>query len=87
MHIAIKKQKKMPIYLNQKAQIKTQNLAKAHSRAQSEAQIRVLSFNISFITILAEYSNHSNVFSVENVAKLLLYNKMSDYTIKLEKDK
>ena len=37
--------------------------------------------------ILAKYFNNSNIFSVENVAKLLENTKINKHTIKLEKDK
>ena len=77
MHVAIEEQKKIAMDPIRKAQIK----------AQSEIQIRALIFDKVFIKILTEYSNYNNIFSAENIVKLLEYNRIYDYTIKLKKGK
>ena len=56
-----------------------------HSKKQ--AQVRALLFNKASIEVPAEYSDYSDVFSVENVAKLLENTRMNEHVIKLEEDK
>ena len=63
----------MPVYSKKQAQIK--------------AQVGALLFNKAPTQILVEYSNYSNVFSAEYIAKLLEYTKMIEYTIKLKESK
>ena len=53
-----------------------------HSKKQ--AQIRALLFYKAHINIPIEYSNHNNIFSVENAAKLPENTGINKYTIKLE---
>lgn len=54
---------------------------------QTQAQVSTLIFNKTPTVILIEYSNYSNVLSAENAAKLLEHIRISNYAIKLEKDK
>ena len=60
-----------------------------HSKkhVQIKAQIGALLFNKALIEVLAEYSNYSNVFSVEYVAELLKNTRINEYTIELEEGK
>lgn len=58
IYVTIKKQKKITIYFDKKAQIKTQNKGKA----QNIAQIAVLLFDKAFIAILIEYFYFNNIF-------------------------
>ena len=53
---------------------------------KKQAQVGALLFDKAFIEVLAEYSNYSNVFSIENAVKLLENTKINKYAIKLEKD-
>ena len=55
--------------------------------AHSGAQVRVLLFDKALLAVLAEYSNYSNVFSVENTAELLEHTKINDHAIELEETK
>ena len=71
--MAIQKQEEMPVHSKKQAQLK--------------AQVGALLFNKAFIEISAEYSNYSNVFLAEYVAKLPENIGMNEYAIKLEKDK
>ena len=64
-----------------KAQIKVQ------SKAQSGALIGVLIFYKAPNNILAEYSDYSNIFSVENAAELPENTGMNKHVIKLEESK
>lgn len=64
----------MTIYLDQKTWIRT----------WSRAQVRALLFYKAPMAVLVEYSDSSNVFSMKNVAELLEYTKMNNYSIKLE---
>ena len=52
-----------------------------------QAQVEALPFDKAPIEVLAEYSDYSNVFLVENTVKLLKYIGINDYVIKLEKGK
>lgn len=56
-------------------------------KAQVSFKIRILVFNKTFITFLAEYFNYNNVFLAKNEMKLLKYTKINDLAIKLKKDK
>ena len=56
-----------------------------HSKKQ--AQVGVLLFNKVFIEILVEYSNYSNIFSIENAAKLPENTRINEHAIKLEEGK
>ena len=60
---------------------------KAQIKAQSKAQVRALLFNKTLMTVSAYYSNYSNVFSVENAAKLPKYIEINDHVIELKKGK
>ena len=55
----------------------------------SKRQVRVgaLLFDKAFTKIPAEYSDYSNVFSVENVVELPENTGINEYAIKLEKGK
>ena len=54
---------------------------------KKQAQIGALLFDKALIEVPAEYSNYSNVFLVENAAKLLENTGMNEHIIKLEEDK
>ena len=77
MHVTIKKHKKMPVYSKKQSQIK----------AQSRAQVGALIFDKTSTTILAKFSDYSNIFSMECKAEFLEYTGMNDHAIKLEEDK
>ena len=81
MHVAIREREEMAMDPDRKAQIKAQ------SGAQSRAQVGALIFNKASIEVPAEYSNYSNVFSVENIVKLPKNTGMNKYAIELEKSK
>ena len=63
----------MPVYFEKQAQIK--------------AQVGALLFNKAPIKISVKYSDYSNVFSVENLAKLPENTKINKHAIKLKKIK
>ena len=67
----------MPVYFKKQAQIK----------AQSRAQFKALLFNKVFTEVSAEYSDYNNVFSIENIVKLLENTRINEYAIKLKEDK
>ena len=67
----------MLIYFKKEAQIKAQN----------RAQVKALLFNKVSTKVLAKYFNYNNVFSIENVVKLLENTGINEHVIKLEKDK
>ena len=73
VHVAIRKQKEMPVYFKRQAQIK--------------AQVRALIFNKTLTEVLADYSNYSNVFLAEYAAELSENIRINEYTIKLQEDK
>ena len=73
MHMAIREQEKMPVHFEKQAQIK--------------AQVRALLFNKAPIEVLAEYSDYSDIFSVEYAAELPKNTKIKKHAIKLEEDK
>ena len=77
VHMAIRKREKMLVYSKKQAQIKT----------QSRAQIEALLFVEALTKILVEYVNYSDVFLVENAAKLLEATKINKHAIKLEEGK
>ena len=56
-----------------------------HSKKQ--AQVGALLFDEASTTVLAEYSDYSNVFSAENAVKLLENTEINEHAIKLEEDK
>ena len=56
-----------------------------HSKKQ--AQVEALLFNKAFTEVLAEYSDHNNIFLAENIAKLLENIKINEHAIKLKEDK
>ena len=55
--------------------------------SEKQAQIRALLFDKAFTEVPAEYSDYSNVFSVENAVELLENNGINEHAIKLEEDK
>ena len=85
MYIAIREQEEMVMDLNKKAQIKAQS--GAQGKAQSKAQVGVLIFDKASTEVLAEYSDYSNVFSAENVAKLPENIRMNKHAIELKEGK
>ena len=56
-------------------------------QVQIKAQIGALLFNEAPIEVLVEYSNYSDIFSAEYIAKLSKNTGMNEHTIKLEKSK
>ena len=75
VHVAIKKQEKMPVHSEKQAQI------------QDKAQVKALLFDKAPTEVPAEYSNYSNVFLVENVAELPENTGMNKYAIELKEGK
>ena len=73
VYIAIREQKQILVHLKKKTQIKV--------------QVEALIFDEAPTIILVEYSNYNNVFSAENVEKLLEHIEMNNYAIKLEENK
>ena len=73
MHVVIREREKMPIYSKRQAQIK--------------ASIGALLFNKAPTKVPAEYSNYSNVFSVEYVAELPKNTGMNEHAIELKEGK
>ena len=71
--MAIRKQKKMPMYSEKQAQIK--------------AQVRALLFNKVFTEILTEYSDYIDVFLAEYAVELLENTELNEHNIKQEKSK
>ena len=67
----------MPIYSKKQTQIK----------AESRAQVETLLFEQTFIKVLAEYSDYSNVFLAKNVVEFLENIGIKKHTIGLEKYK
>ena len=55
--------------------------------SKKQAQIKTLIFDKAFTKVLMEYSNYSNVFLIEYVAKLSENTRMNKHAIKLEKNK
>ena len=93
VHVAIREREIMAMDPDKKAQIKAQIEAQIEfqSRAQSEAQsgvkVGALILNEAPIEVLVEYSDYSNVFSVENAAELPENSGMNEHAIELEEDK
>ena len=56
-----------------------------HSKRQ--AQIGALLFNEAFTEVLAEYSDYSNVFSVEYAAEFPENTRINEHAIKLKEGK
>ena len=83
--VAIREQEEMAMNSKKKAQIKVQS--RAQSKAQSGAQVGALIFNKATTEVLAEYSDYSDVFSAENVAKHSENNGINEHAIKLEEGK
>ena len=54
---------------------------------KKQAKDGALLFDKAFTKILAEYSNYSNIFSVENAIKLLENIRINKHAIILEKSK
>ena len=75
--VAIWEQEEIQIYFKKQIQIKV----------QSGAQVGALLFDKTFAEILAEYSDYSNVFLVENIVEILENTEINDYTITLKKCK
>ena len=73
MHVAIRKQKEMPVHSKKQAQI--------------EAQVGALLFNKAPTEVPAEYSDYSNVFLAEYAAELPENTGINKYTIELEEGK
>ena len=65
--------------------IREQEKMPVHSKRQ--AQVGALLFDEASTEILAEYSNYSDVFSVENAAELPENTGINEHAIKLEKSK
>ena len=49
--------------------------------------MRVLLFNKAFTIVIVEYFDYSNIFLIENIAKLLENIGINNYAIKLKKNK
>ena len=56
-----------------------------HSKKQ--ALFEVLLFDEALVEVLAEYSDYSNIFLVENAAKLPENTGINEYTINLKEGK
>ena len=54
---------------------------------KKQAQVRALLFDKAFTKVLAEYFNYSNIFLVENAAKLSKNIKINEHAIKLKRGK
>ena len=77
VHVAIQEQEEIVMDFSRKAQIK----------AQSKAQVGAVLFDKAPTEVSTEYSNYSNIFSVENIAELPENTGMNGYAIKLEESK
>ena len=73
MHVAIREQEKMPVHSKRQAQI--------------EAQVGALLLNKALTEVPTEYSNYSNIFSVEYAAELPENTGINEHAIKLEEGK
>ena len=56
-------------------------------KAQIKAQVKTFIFNETLTIILIKYSDYSNIFLTENIAKLPEYTRINDHIIKQEKGK
>ena len=65
--------------------IRKQKEISVHSKKQ--AQVKALLFDKASTEVLAEYSNYSNIFLMENAAKLPENTKINEHAIKLEEGK
>ena len=74
VHVANKKQGKLPVHSEKLTQI------------QNKAQVEALIFDKTSIVVLAKYSDYSNVFKTENVAELPEHTGINDHAIKLGED-
>ena len=85
VHVAIREREEMPVHSERQAQIE----AKAHlgAQGQSGAQVGALLFDEAPTEVRAEYSDYSDVFSVENAAELPENTGMNEHAIELEEDK
>ena len=59
----------------------------AQIKAQNGIPVRTLIFDKTLTIVLAEYSNYSNVFSIEYAAELPKYTRMNYHAIELEESK
>ena len=75
----------MAMDFDRKTQIKAQS--GAQSRAQSGTQVEVQIFNKAPIEVPAEYSDYSDVFSVENIVEFSKNIKINEHAIELEEGK
>ena len=73
MYVAIQEQKKMLVHSKRQAQI--------------EAQVGDLLLNEALIEVLAEYSNYSNVFSMEYVVEFSENIRINKHVIELKEGK
>ena len=73
----------MLMHSKKQAQIKV----KAQVKIQAKTQVRALIFDEAFIIVLTKYFDYNNVFLVENIVRLSKYTGITNYTIKLEKNK
>ena len=74
MYVAIRESEEIIIDLARKAQIED----------QSGAQVGVLIFDKAPTEVLAEYSNHSNVYLAENAIELLENTGINEHAIELK---
>ena len=70
IHVAIREQEEMPVHFKK--------------QAENGAQVGALIFDKAPIEVLAEYFNYSNIFSAENITKLLENTRMNKHAIELE---
>ena len=75
----------MPVHFKKQALIKMK--VQMETTAYSRVQVGVLLFDKAFTTILAEYSNYSNVISKKYAAEIPEYTGMNYHVIKLKEDK
>ena len=77
MHVAIREWEEIAMDPDKKSQI----------GVQSGVQVGALLFDEASTEVLAEYSDYSDVFSAENVAKLPENTRINEHAIELEEDK
>ena len=85
VHMATQEHKEMVMDPDRKAQIEAQ--IEAQNGAQSGVQVGALIFNEAPTEVPAEYSDYSNVFSVDNAAEFPENIGMNEHAIKLEESK
>ena len=83
VHVVIRECEEMAMDPDKKAQIKAKNGA----QIQDRAQVGALLFDKAPTKVLAEYSDYTNVFSIENAIELLENTGMNEHAIKLEEGK